>query len=127
MNSRVKALRKKLGLTQEAFGAKISITKNSISMIESGKNTPSAQTIAMICDKFDVNRDWLVSGNGPMFLQRSKEDQLGDLFREVALDPEDAFRKKIFLGLAKLAPEDWKTVEHLVEKMLSEQKKSGRE
>lgn len=127
MNSRIKELRKELGLTQEAFGAKISITKNSISMIESGKNTPSAQTITMICDKFGANREWLVTGNGPMFQVRTKEDQLGDLFREVALDPEDTLRKRIFLGLAKLSPEDWKVLESLIDKMLSEQDKSGRD
>lgn len=127
MNTRIKELRKHLGMTQETFGAQIGIKKAAVSQIESGRNSLTSQTILMICDKFGVNREWLVTGNGPMFLQRSKEDQLGDLFREVALDPEDAFRKKIFLGLAKLNPEDWKMVEYLVDKMLSEQEKSDRE
>ena len=127
MNTRIKELRKHLNLTQDDFGARIGIKKSAVSQLESGKNAPSPQTVLMICDQFGVNRDWLVTGNGPMFLQRTKEDQLGDLFREVALDPEDAFRKKIFLGLAKLNPEDWKTVEYLVDKMLSEQEKSDRE
>lgn len=127
MNERIKELRKRLNLTQEEFGAKIGIKKSAISQLESGKSTPSSQTVSMICDKFGVNRDWLVTGNGTMFRQRTKEEQLGDIFREVALDPEDEFRKKIFLGLAKLKPEDWKLVEYLVDKMLSEQEKSDRE
>lgn len=127
MNSRIKELRKHLNLTQDDFGERIGIKKSAVSHMESGRNTPSAQTIAMICDKFGVNREWLVTGSGPMFRQRTKEEQLGDLFREVALDPDDAFRKKIFLGLAKLNPEDWKLVENLVDKMLSEQEKGDRE
>ena len=68
-----------------------------------------------------------MTGEGPMFLPKTAEDQLGDLFKAVALDPEDAFRKRIFMGLAKLNPEDWKTIEQLVDKMLSEQKKEGRD
>ena len=127
LNERIKELRKNLNLTQEDFGAKISIKRASVSLLESGRNTPSAQTISMICDQFGVNRDWLVTGNGPMFQPRTMEDQLGDLFKAVALDPEDAFRKRIFMGLAKLNPEDWKTIEQLVDKMLSEQKKEGRD
>lgn len=127
MNERIKELRRHLNLTQEEFGAKIGIKKSAISQLESGKSTPSAQTVSMMCDKFGVNREWLVTGSGPMFRPRTKEEQLGDLFREVALDPDDAFRKKIFLGLAKLDPEDWKLVEKLVDKMLSEQGKGDRE
>lgn len=127
MNARIKELRKQLGMTQDDFGERIGIKKSAVSHLESGRNTPSAQTVGIICDKFGVNRDWLVTGSGPMFQPRTAEDRLGDLFREVALDPEDAFRKKIFLGLAKLNPEDWKTVEYLVDKMLSEQEKSDRE
>ncbi len=127
MNNRIKLLRKSLSLTQEEFGAKIFIKKPSVSLLESGKNTPSPQTIEMICEKFGVNKTWLMTGEGPMFLPKTAEDQLGDLFKAVALDPEDAFRKRIFLGLAKLNPEDWKTIEQLVDKMLSEQKKEGRD
>ena len=127
MNTRIKELRKHLGMTQDAFGAQIGIKKAAVSQIESGRNSLTSQTILMICDKFGANREWLVTGSGPMFRQRTKEEQLGDLFREVALDPDDAFRKKIFLGLAKLDPEDWKLVESLVDKMLSEEDKSGRE
>ena len=48
MNKRIKELRKTLGLTQESFAQKIGITKSSVSLLESGQNKASAQTIYII-------------------------------------------------------------------------------
>lgn len=68
MNERIKALRKALDLTMEAFGAKIGITKSSVSLIESGRNNPSDQTILLICQVYGVNESWLRTGEGEMFV-----------------------------------------------------------
>lgn len=68
MNERIKALRKALDLTMEAFGAKIGITKSAVSTIESGKNRPSDQTILLICQVYGVNESWLRTGEGEMFV-----------------------------------------------------------
>lgn len=64
MNERIKLIRKKAGLSQETFGERIKVTRGSISKIESGINNPSDQTIKLICSEFDVNEDWLRTGNG---------------------------------------------------------------
>ncbi len=64
MNNRIKEVRKKLGLSQEEFGRRLSITKASISRIESGINNPSDQTIKLICSEFNVNEEWLRTGAG---------------------------------------------------------------
>ncbi|WP_367280736.1 helix-turn-helix domain-containing protein, partial [uncultured Helicobacter sp.] len=49
MYERIKFLRKTLGLSQDAFGEKIGITKASISRIEKNERNPSDQTIKSIC------------------------------------------------------------------------------
>lgn len=64
MNERIKLLRKQLELSQEAFGARLEITKASVSRIESGINNPSDQTLKLICKEFNVNEDWLRTGAG---------------------------------------------------------------
>lgn len=64
MNDRIKLIRKKLGLNQEEFGKRLSITKASISRIEAGINNPSDQTVKLICSEFNVNEDWLRTGAG---------------------------------------------------------------
>lgn len=64
MNERIKLIRKKAGLSQEAFGERLKITKASISRIEAGINNPSDQTVKLICSEFNVNEDWLRTGAG---------------------------------------------------------------
>lgn len=64
INQRIKLIRKKVPLSQDEFGAKIGITKSSVSLLESGRNNPSDQTIKLICQQFNINEDWLRDGAG---------------------------------------------------------------
>ncbi len=64
MNNRIKELRLDLGLSQEAFGKQIKIRRSSVSKIETGENSPSDQTISLICKEFNVNEEWLRTGAG---------------------------------------------------------------
>ena len=63
---RFRKLRKTLDLTQKAFGERIGMKQNSIALIEMGRNT-SDQTIISICREFNVNEEWLRTGEGEMF------------------------------------------------------------
>ena len=66
MKDRIKKVRKDEKLTQDEFGARIGIKKSSISFLESGRNTPSDQTILAICREFHVREAWLRTGEEPM-------------------------------------------------------------
>lgn len=66
MKERIKKVRKSHNLTMERFGNRIGITKSSVSLLESGKNSPSEQTLKLICKEFNVNMEWLQTGNGEM-------------------------------------------------------------
>lgn len=64
MNGRIKKIRLESGLSQEAFGKRIKIRRSSVSKIETGENSPSDQTISLICKEFNVNEEWLRTGKG---------------------------------------------------------------
>ena len=64
MNERIKQIRKDAGLTQEKFAERIGLKQNSIALIESGKRTPSEQTVLSICREFKVRQEWLRTGDG---------------------------------------------------------------
>ena len=85
MNERIKAARKALGLTMEQFGKRVGLSKSAISLIESGKNGTTEQTVASICREFGVNGMWLRTGEGEMFDQ-STESSLDRLAAEYHLD-----------------------------------------
>ena len=68
MKGRLRQLRKALDLTQSEFADRIGSAQNTITGYESGRRNPSGPIIAAICREFNVNKDWLVNGEGEMFL-----------------------------------------------------------
>lgn len=94
MHDRIKLLRKKLGLTQEKFGEKIGLKKNSISQIENGVNSLTEQLLLSICREFNVNEEWLRNGDGEMFNPIPKEDEIA-LYVGELLQPDNPFSELI--------------------------------
>lgn len=67
MNDRIKELRKTLGLTLEKFGERIGLKKSTLSLVENKKGNVTDQMFKSICREFNVNPDWLQTGEGEMF------------------------------------------------------------
>ena len=99
MTDRIREVREHFGLSREKFGARIGIGKTSISLLESGKNNPSVQTVALICREFGVNEHWLRTGEGEMF-EQTRETVLDRLAAEYSLDKEQVSVIENFLDLS---------------------------
>jgi transcriptional regulator with XRE-family HTH domain len=67
MRDRIRKVRKSLGFNQAKFAKKIGLTQTSLSMIEVGQNTLTDKNIKLICATFNVNENWLRTGEGSMF------------------------------------------------------------
>ena len=63
------------------FAKKINLTKNYISLIETGNRVPSDRTISDICREFHVNEEWLRNETPPMYKEAKKklETYLGQI------------------------------------------------
>lgn len=84
MNERLKELRKSLGLSQKAFGASINLSPDMISLLEIGKRRFTERVISDICREFSVNRKWLETGNGNMFVDVLSEiDEFNNADKDV--------------------------------------------
>lgn len=89
MNTRIKELRKTLNLTQTEFGQLIGL-KSSMSEIESGKAPITERTIISICAKFNVNENWLRTGNGEMFIEEDKKfNEFFEIFLQLSKPLQD--------------------------------------
>lgn len=84
MNERVKELRQALGLSGEKFGDAIGVKRSAISDIETGRNNLSEQMIKSICLAYNVDEDWLRTGEGSMF-NKTKEGFLAELQKQYSL------------------------------------------
>lgn len=98
MKDRIREVREHFGLSMEKFGSRIGIGKASISLLESGKNNPSIQTIALICREFGVNEQWLRTGEGEM-LEQTRASVLDRLSTEYDLSREQRSVIEAFLDL----------------------------
>lgn len=116
MHERIRKLRRALDLTQQEFGDSLGVKRNTIATYETGKSTPSDAAVALICREFNVNENWLRTGEGEMFVQRTKNqiitDFLGDLIME-----EASFKKRLIEALADLDERDWESLEKLATKL----------
>lgn len=76
MNERIRLLRKELGLNQSDFGNKIGVKQGTVAGYESGARTPLDAVVSSICREFDVNEEWLRTGEGKMFEQITEQQKL---------------------------------------------------
>ena len=67
INARIKSLRKHLKLTQSAFGERLALKNSAISEMEKDGGIISERNITLICEKYNVSREWLTDGTGEMF------------------------------------------------------------
>ena len=115
MNERIKKVRNSLHISQTDFAQKLSVSRSAICKMESGENYPSEQTIKLICNEFSVNEDWLRTGNGEMFIPKSKEQLFAELLGEAVKADENDFKRRLFLALSKLDDSGWENLEKLID------------
>ena len=120
MNTRIKTLRKELNMSQEEFGSHIKITRSSVSKIETGENSPSDQTVKLICDEFGVNEVWLRTGEGGdenMFAAISEDDRYSISLGKLAT-ADNKFIQNALITLAETDPDKLKMIEEFMKKCL---------
>lgn len=119
LNERIAQTRKTSGLTQETFGARIGgLSRNYVWMLEKGERVPSDRTIADICREFDVSEEWLRTGTGPMFVEKSRDEELAEFFGHVLA--RDDFKQRLLAALARLDESEWAMLEQVARKLLDE-------
>ena len=67
VGERIRLMRKQLNLTQEQMAQRLGVGKAALSMIETGKARLSARNKNILVQDFNVNPDWIETGEGKMF------------------------------------------------------------
>lgn len=74
-SNRILHLRKELRITQGEFASRLGFSQANLSAIESGKTPLTESNVNLICLTFDVNKDWLTTGDGEMFTNTAMADE----------------------------------------------------
>lgn len=121
MNERIRSLIKALKIKQAEFAQRIGVSRPFVSELCSGAKNPSDRTIADICREFGVNERWLRTGEGDMFVNPSREEEVMRFAATVIRNPSSEFQRQALSLLAKLTPEQWQLMEEMARKLLQEQ------
>ena len=98
IGERIKKLRKMLDLTQQKFGERIGIKGNTVAQYELGRNEPIDAVLSLICREFNVNAEWLRTGEGEMF-KPAPSDVLDQLANEYNLSNASCIAIEKFVNL----------------------------
>ena len=121
--SRIIKLVEVFGGNKSEFARKISVTPAYISkMSKQPDSVPSDRTIADICREFNVNEEWLRTGEGEMFVQRSRDEQLSAFFGDL-LSGQSDFKRRLIAVLSRLDESEWELLEKMADKLMDEMQK----
>lgn len=123
MNHRIKELRKALSLTQQEFADRIGMKRNTIANYEIDRNEPSNSVITLICREFNVSEHWLRTGEGEMFIQMTRDEEIAAFMGDVLAGESDNFRRRFIAMLSKLNGDQWELLEQMINGMVNEIKK----
>lgn len=120
MNERIKLLRKALELNQTDFGARIGVKQGTVAAYESGARVPLDSVVVSICREFGVSESWLRCGEGEMFLQLSREEEITKFCMSIIRDPDSEFQRQFVSVLARLEPPQWQLLSDMADKLLAQ-------
>lgn len=112
------------GIKKVQFASRINVDQSYISQLTSGKKTPSDRTVADICREFDVSEEWLRTGHGEMFVEKTESEELAAFFGDLLKDEPD-FRHRLIAAMSRLTLDEWKVLEKLATEAVEGVKKDG--
>lgn len=111
MKQRIRALRKHFKLTQEEFGTRIGVSRDSVATYEGGRVIPPEAVIKLIMREFNVDYGWLKDGVGEMF--SSDEDEFQAAIDDLMTGENEA-AKSLLRGLSKLSDKQWEALDEIL-------------
>lgn len=130
IKDRIKKIRKEKKMTQEDFSKKLGLARNSIANYEIGRREPTNAIIVSICREFDVNEDWLRTGEGEMFLQIPEEDETAALVYDLLGPDKESFYNIVLETIKaykKLSPNSQKVINELMDNVIAGVKEKSKD
>lgn len=120
VHERIKKLRKALNLTQQEFATKLNIGRGTLANYEVGRNEPIDAVISLICREFNVNEQWLRTGEGEMFNQpQSRKEEIQHMVERMMEGRKAEFKYRLISVLNRLDEDQWEVLEDYLSQILA--------
>lgn len=127
IKDRIKELRKAKGLTQFEFADRLKVSRSNIASYETGKNELSSAVISLICRTFSVSETWLRTGEGEMFSDTAREEQIAAFMGDVLAAESEDFRKRFVSMLSSLSVDEWRFIEEKAKELVEKEQEKRRD
>ncbi|MBS6215386.1 MAG: helix-turn-helix transcriptional regulator [Clostridiales bacterium] len=118
IGTRISELIASLGIKKVRFAEQIKVDQSYVTQLTSGKRTPSDRTIADICREFNVSEHWLRTGDGPMYVEMSRSDEIAAFMGDVLSSSKPDFRQTLISVLTQLDEHEWEALESITTKFM---------
>ena len=129
MNERIKQIRSAAKLTQADFAERIGLSRNYIAQVEMGIRDLSDRAIRDICREFNINEEWLRTGDGDMKTENSTAAEISEAVRRVLSDKPESFQSALITVLMRFEEEgnQWHVLEEIFDRVTAEMKRRNAE
>jgi len=118
MGERIEELIDALGITKAKFSEILNISPSYVSRMINKGAVPSERLIEDICEKFEVSREWLLTGEGKdKFVKKTRSEAIADFMVDMLNDEEASYKRRFIEALASLSVEEWQLLEKMALKM----------
>lgn len=120
IGERIKLVRKEHNLTQEKFAERIHTSRSNLGNIETDTFAVQDRILFEICREFDVNREWLETGDGSMFREKSRDEEIAEWAASLG-DVGNEFKRRFVYALTRLDEDGWEVIERFAQTLYDEQ------
>ena len=98
MKDRLKIARLALGLKQREIAEKLGVSTGRVGSWECGESMSGQARLYQFCNEFKINRAWIETGEGEMFVHEVKEvpsfeDEMYEMYLQLSPEKQEAWRR----------------------------------
>lgn len=117
IGKRIKEVREMFGKNQRDFASSIKIGQSTLAMFETGQREPKEIHIEQICNKYEINSEWLLTGKGEKRTKRTRNQEIAKFANDVMDLPDKDIKKRTIQALSNLNERDWETIAKIIDSL----------
>lgn len=125
MNYRIREIRKDNNLTQTEFGERIGVKGNTVTGYEKENRIPSDAIILSICREFNVNEEWLRTGQGEKYLRLSRKEAVAAYVGKILGGKVTPLEETLIEFMAETSPQEWEELARIINRFTEKMAKPG--
>lgn len=127
LNYRIREIRKDNNLTQTEFGERIGVKGNTVTGYEKENRIPSDAIILSICREFNVNEEWLRTGQGEKYLRLSRKETVAAYVGKILGGKVTPLEETLIEFMAETSPQEWEELARIINRFTEKMAKPGTE